>query len=154
MSEAGREYGAVPRRADVRPRLRPTRLLLSLLVTAASVFLAAGILPGFDVGSFGVALVAALVIGLLTAFFSPLVAAIQLPAMAGPAPIRSTPSAAMSRLFRPGSSTAGSRRMSRGPRDERPIYRAIAKPSAKPTASRAPGDEWRCSHTTVSPSTV
>jgi uncharacterized membrane protein YvlD (DUF360 family) len=76
---SGQEYGASPRRAYVRPRLRPWRLVLSLLVTAASVFVAAGILPGFDVGTFGVALVAALVIGLLTALLSPLVAAIQLP---------------------------------------------------------------------------
>ena len=73
------EYGATPSRADVRPKLRVTRLLLSLFVTAASVFLAAAILPGFDVGDFWAALLAALVIGLLTAVLSPLVAAVQLP---------------------------------------------------------------------------
>ncbi len=73
------EYGATPRRADVKPKLRVTRLVLSLLVTAASVFLAAAILPGFDVGDFWAALLAALVIGVLTAFLSPLVAAVQLP---------------------------------------------------------------------------
>ncbi len=73
------EYGARPQRTDVRPALRPTRLLLSLLVTAASVFVAAAILPGFDVGSFWAALLAALVIGLLSAVLGPLVAGLQLP---------------------------------------------------------------------------
>ncbi len=73
------EYGARPRRADVRPQIRPARLLLSLVVSAASVFLAAGILPGFDVGTFWEALVAALVIALLNAVLSPLVAAVRLP---------------------------------------------------------------------------
>jgi len=73
------EYGAPPRRTDVRPTLRATRLLLSLVVTAASVFLAAGLLPGLDVGSFGAALLTALAIGLLSAVLAPLVAAVQLP---------------------------------------------------------------------------
>jgi uncharacterized membrane protein YvlD (DUF360 family) len=54
-------------------------LLLSLLVSAASVFLAAGILPRFDVGDFRVALLAALVIGALNAILAPLVAAVRLP---------------------------------------------------------------------------
>ncbi len=73
------EYGATPTRADVRPKLRVSRLVLSLLVTAASVLLTASILPGFDVGDFWAALLTALVIGVLTAFLSPLVAAVQLP---------------------------------------------------------------------------
>ena len=55
-------------RTDERPPLRPARLLLSLLVSAASVFLAAAILPGFDVGDFAEALLAALLIGALNAF--------------------------------------------------------------------------------------
>ena len=58
---AAPEYGVRPARTDVRPKLRPTRMLLSLLVSAASVFLAAGILPRFDVGDFWEALLAALV---------------------------------------------------------------------------------------------
>ena len=73
------EYGATPRRTDVRPRLRVSRLLLSLVVTGLSVFLAAGILPGFDVGDFWDAVLAALVIGVLSALLSPVLAAIQLP---------------------------------------------------------------------------
>ena len=78
-SVATQEYGARPRRADVRPRLRPARLLLSLLISAASVFLAAGILPGFNVGDFWEALLAALVIAVLNATLAPLVAAVRLP---------------------------------------------------------------------------
>ena len=73
------EHGAPVRRADVRPPLRPTRLLLSLLVNAASVFFAAWLLPGLDVGAFWAALLAALVIAVLNVILAPLVSAIQLP---------------------------------------------------------------------------
>jgi uncharacterized membrane protein YvlD (DUF360 family) len=66
-------------RTDVTPSLHPLRLLVSLLVSAASVFLAAAILPRFDVGDFWLALFAALVIGVLNALLAPLVAAIRLP---------------------------------------------------------------------------
>jgi uncharacterized membrane protein YvlD (DUF360 family) len=76
---AAHDYGEAPRRADVRPKLRPTRMLLSLVVSAASVFLAAAILPRFDVGNFWEALLAALAIAVLNAVLSPLVAAIRLP---------------------------------------------------------------------------
>ena len=80
MSEAAAvDYGHKPRRADVRPRLRPTRLLLSWVVGAAAVYIAAAILPRFQVGGFWAALLAALVIALLTAILPPLVAAIKLP---------------------------------------------------------------------------
>jgi len=73
------EHGATPRRGDVSPKLRPTRLFLTLLVTAVSVFVAAGILPGFDVGSFWAALLVALLIAVLNVILAPLVGAIQLP---------------------------------------------------------------------------
>jgi uncharacterized membrane protein YvlD (DUF360 family) len=76
---AGHEYGAKPRREDVRPRLRVSRLLLSLLVSTLAFFLAAGILPGFDVGDFWAALAAALVVAVLNAVLAPVVAAIRLP---------------------------------------------------------------------------
>ena len=72
-------HGLEPRRGDVRPELRLGRLVLSLLVGAASVFIAAGILPRFSVGGFWQALGAALVIGLLNAVLAPIVAAIRLP---------------------------------------------------------------------------
>jgi uncharacterized membrane protein YvlD (DUF360 family) len=73
------EFGAQPRRTDVRPSVRPLRLLLSLVVGAISVFVAAAILPGFDVGRFADAVLIALAIGLLNALLAPLVAAIRLP---------------------------------------------------------------------------
>jgi len=73
------EYGARPRRSDVRPTLHLTRLLLSLLVGAVSVFLAAAILPGLSVGAFWGALLAALVIGLLSGLLAPVFASVQLP---------------------------------------------------------------------------
>jgi uncharacterized membrane protein YvlD (DUF360 family) len=61
------------------PALHPLRLLLALLVSSASILLAAGILPGFDVGDFWVAIVAALIIGALNAVLAPIVAALKLP---------------------------------------------------------------------------
>jgi uncharacterized membrane protein YvlD (DUF360 family) len=73
------EYGARPRRADVRPQIRPSRLVLSLLVSAAAVYIAAAILPGFNLGSFWRALAAALLIAALNAVLAPLVAAVRLP---------------------------------------------------------------------------
>jgi uncharacterized membrane protein YvlD (DUF360 family) len=73
------EYGRPPARADVRPPFRPTRLLLALLVSGTSLFLAAAILPGLDIGRWWHALVAAAVIGGLNAVVAPLVAAIALP---------------------------------------------------------------------------
>jgi uncharacterized membrane protein YvlD (DUF360 family) len=73
------EHSAPARRADTRPPLRPTRLLLSLIVSAASVFLAAGLLPGLAVGNFWAALLAALVIAALNAVLAPLVSAVHLP---------------------------------------------------------------------------
>jgi uncharacterized membrane protein YvlD (DUF360 family) len=63
----------------VRPEIRPARLLLSLLVSTFAFFLAAGILPGFDVGDFWAALAAAVVVALLNAVLAPVVAAIRLP---------------------------------------------------------------------------
>ena len=51
MSETAatrQEYGAPVRRADVRPPLR-IRLVPALFVSAVSIYLAAGILPGFSV---------------------------------------------------------------------------------------------------------
>jgi uncharacterized membrane protein YvlD (DUF360 family) len=59
--------------------LRVSRLLLSLLVSTLAFFLAAGILPGFDVGDFWAALAAALVVAVLNAVLAPVVAAIRLP---------------------------------------------------------------------------
>ena len=61
------------------PRLRVLRLVLAWLVGAAAVFVAATIVPGVSVGSFGDALVAAALIAAFNAVFPPLVAALRLP---------------------------------------------------------------------------
>jgi uncharacterized membrane protein YvlD (DUF360 family) len=81
MPETGApsEHGIQPSRADIKPPLRPTRLLLSLLVNAASIFIAALIVPGFDVGSFWESIFAALFIAALNAVLAPVIAAVRLP---------------------------------------------------------------------------
>ena len=53
--------------------------MLGWVVGAVAVYVAAAILPRFDVGDFWAALLAALIIGLLTALLPPLIAAIRLP---------------------------------------------------------------------------
>jgi uncharacterized membrane protein YvlD (DUF360 family) len=73
------EYGRRPKRADVRPRLKLRRLLLGWLLGAVAVYVAAAILPRFEVGGFWAALLAALFIGILTALLPPLIAALRLP---------------------------------------------------------------------------
>ncbi len=78
-ASAGKEYGARVRRADVRPPLRISRLLLALLVSATSIYIAAGILPGFNLGSFREALPAAILLGVLNAALAPVLAALRLP---------------------------------------------------------------------------
>jgi uncharacterized membrane protein YvlD (DUF360 family) len=73
------EYGARPARADVRPRLRLTRLIVAWVVGAIAVLVAAGILPGVEVNGFGAALLVALAVGALNALVPPLLAALRLP---------------------------------------------------------------------------
>jgi uncharacterized membrane protein YvlD (DUF360 family) len=73
------EYQRPPRAGDVRPKVRPFRLLLSWLVSAAALFIAAWIVPNVDVQTFWGALGVALVIAILNALLLPLVAALRLP---------------------------------------------------------------------------
>ena len=61
------------------PRFRPLHLLVSWLVAAVAVFIAAAIVPGVSVGNFGDALAAALLISAINAVLPPLVAALRLP---------------------------------------------------------------------------
>jgi uncharacterized membrane protein YvlD (DUF360 family) len=62
-----------------RLRLRPLRLALSWVVAALSVWVAAGLVSGVDLGGAGSAFVAAAVIGVLNALFPPIIAALRLP---------------------------------------------------------------------------
>ena len=72
-------YGEAPSRTDVRPKLRLSRLLLSLLVSTVAFFLAALILPGFALGNAWVALAAAIIVAVINAVVAPVIAALRLP---------------------------------------------------------------------------
>jgi uncharacterized membrane protein YvlD (DUF360 family) len=65
-----------------RPRYHPARVLLSWLLSAAALFVAALIVPGVSVEGFLGAVVAALLIAILNALLPPIVAALRLPLMA------------------------------------------------------------------------
>jgi uncharacterized membrane protein YvlD (DUF360 family) len=67
------------RRRDVRPPVRPARLIFSWLVGAVAVFLAAALLPGLDLGSPAEAVLVALALAAINAVLPPLVAALRLP---------------------------------------------------------------------------
>ena len=63
----------------VRPKIKPLRLLVSWLVAAAALFIAAWIVPHVEIQTFLGAVVVSLVIAVLNALILPLVAAIRLP---------------------------------------------------------------------------
>jgi uncharacterized membrane protein YvlD (DUF360 family) len=62
-----------------RPRFRPVRLVLTWLLAAVALLVAAIIVPGASIESFGGALLTALVIAVLNALLPPLIAALRLP---------------------------------------------------------------------------
>ena len=64
-----------------RPRWRPLRLLLALVIGAVAVIFASLVLPGVEVKTFLGALKAAVLIAVLNAVLPPLVAALRLPFM-------------------------------------------------------------------------
>src|SRR5438552_9792880 len=72
-------YGDMVSWTPQPPRFNPLRLLVSWVVGAVSVLVAGAIVPGVTVGTFGDALVAAALIGVLNAVLPPIVAAIRLP---------------------------------------------------------------------------
>jgi uncharacterized membrane protein YvlD (DUF360 family) len=73
------EPGSGSPREPERPRIRPLRLLVAWVLSAAALVFAAGIVPGVDVEGWRGALGAALVIALLNAVLPPLLAALRLP---------------------------------------------------------------------------
>jgi uncharacterized membrane protein YvlD (DUF360 family) len=75
------KYGQTPRWSPSRPRLRPLRLLLAWVLSAAALLVAAWIVPGAAVHDFRAALAAAAVIAILNAVLPPVVAALRLPLM-------------------------------------------------------------------------
>ena len=74
-SSYGVEVGWQP----AKPHLNPFTLLVGWLVAAASVYLAAGIVPGVDLRSPGGAFLIAAAIAVLNALLPPIVAALRLP---------------------------------------------------------------------------
>ena len=62
-----------------RPRLRPLRLVLSWVIAAVSVWIAAGLVAGVSLGGAGSAFIAAALIGVLNAVLPPIIAALRLP---------------------------------------------------------------------------
>ena len=62
-----------------RPKLRPGRLLVAWIVAAVSVYVAAGLVPGFGLDSAAAAFVLAAVVAAFNAVLPPLVAALRLP---------------------------------------------------------------------------
>ena len=75
------KYGQTPTWSPSRPRLRPLRLLLAWVLSAAALLVAAWIVPGAAVHDFRGALAAAAVIAVLNAVLPPIVAALRLPLM-------------------------------------------------------------------------
>ena len=63
------------------PRLRPLRLLLAWIFAAASVWVAAGLIPGVALGEPGSAFLVAAGVAVINAFLPPLIAALRLPWM-------------------------------------------------------------------------
>jgi uncharacterized membrane protein YvlD (DUF360 family) len=74
-------YGQDTGWQPARPRLSLGRLLLAWIVAAASVYVAAGIVPGFSLERPGSAFLVAAVIAVFNAVLPPLVAALRLPWM-------------------------------------------------------------------------
>jgi uncharacterized membrane protein YvlD (DUF360 family) len=75
------EYGEAVTWQPQRPRFKPLRLLLSWVITAGALWIAAAILPGVDIkGTWG-ALGVAAVVAALNAILPPVLAALRLPFM-------------------------------------------------------------------------
>ncbi|MDA0160407.1 phage holin family protein [Solirubrobacter ginsenosidimutans] len=79
MSDPG--YGEAIKWEPATPRIRPLRLLVSWAILAASVYVAAGLVPGVALEEPGAGFVVALSIALLNAIVPPVIAALRLPFM-------------------------------------------------------------------------
>jgi uncharacterized membrane protein YvlD (DUF360 family) len=74
-------YGEEVSWRPATPRLRPLRLLISWIVAAASIWVAAAVVPGVGLESTGAAFVGAALIAVLNALLPPVLAALRLPFM-------------------------------------------------------------------------
>src|SRR4051794_11957153 len=75
------KYGEEVRWEPAKPRLRPTRLVVTWLIAGISVWVAAALLPGVALEQAGSAFLVAFVIGVLNTALPPLPAALRLPFM-------------------------------------------------------------------------
>src|SRR6476660_605406 len=73
------DYGERPTWTPARPRYRPARIVLSWLVSALALLIAAYLVPHVSVNGLGGAIVASALIALLNALLPPVVAALRLP---------------------------------------------------------------------------
>src|SRR3954465_4582707 len=83
MIERAPSYGEVVTWHPEKPRLRPTRLVVGWVVSAASVAVAAWLLPGVDLESSAAAFPVAAAVAVLNAILPPVLAALRLPFMVG-----------------------------------------------------------------------
>src|SRR4249920_1210847 len=72
--------GSTPARGPVRPRRRLLPLIVSWLATGVALMVAAALLPGMHIESFGGALLIAVIVAALNAVIPPVLAALRLPA--------------------------------------------------------------------------
>src|SRR3954447_885742 len=72
-------YGEAVTWSPEVPRLRPWRMLLSWIVAAGAVFVAAAIVPGVDIKATGGAFITAIVVAVLNAVLPPVIASLRLP---------------------------------------------------------------------------
>ena len=73
------EYGEAPTWQPELIRLRPLQVVITLVIAATALVVAAVILPGVDIAGAGDALLVALVIGVVNAILPPMFAALRLP---------------------------------------------------------------------------
>src|SRR5207344_1816150 len=74
-------YGEQVSWQPATPRLRPLRLLISWIVAAASIWVAAAVVPGVGLEQTGAAFVVAALVAVLNAVLPPVLAALRLPFM-------------------------------------------------------------------------
>ena len=79
LSSAASSFGESPAWAPERPRFRLGRLVVSWIVSALALLVAAAIIPGAAIEGFWGALLVAAVVALLNAVLPPLIAALRLP---------------------------------------------------------------------------
>jgi uncharacterized membrane protein YvlD (DUF360 family) len=81
MTTTHQGHGQIPTWTPERPKVRPLRLLIAWVASAAALFAAAWIVPGATVNNFWGALGATAAIAVLNAILPPIVAALRLPFM-------------------------------------------------------------------------